>query len=82
MVDLAIAANFVRELTEEQFAEERRRTRRGAPASRGANRAPAAVRTSDRPQAPRRQGTPARRGAGVGATRLRRTLARLVQVRG
>jgi hypothetical protein len=79
MVDLAIAANFVRELTEEQFAEERRR---GAPASRGADGAGPAVRTSDRPQAPRRQDTKARRGAGRGATLLGRTLARLGHVRG
>ena len=30
MVDVAIAANFVRELTEDQFAEQRRSGRRGA----------------------------------------------------
>jgi hypothetical protein len=80
MVDLAIASNFARELTEEQFEVERRPARRGAPASRGANEAGATARTSGG-QAPRRRGTPARRGAG-GATRLGRTLARLVQVRG
>jgi hypothetical protein len=82
MVDLAIASNFARELTEEQFAGERRRARREAPAGRGANGASAAVRTSDRHRAPRRQATSARRAAGFGATRLGRTLARLVQVRG
>jgi hypothetical protein len=31
MLDLAIAANFVRELTEEQFAEQGRSGRRGTP---------------------------------------------------
>jgi hypothetical protein len=79
MVDLAIASNFARELTEDQFAAERRPARRGAP-SRGTNGA--AVGTSDRRPAPRRQGTPAPRRAGFGATRLGRTLARLVHVRG
>jgi hypothetical protein len=81
MVDLAIASNFARELTEEQFEVERRPARRGAPASRGANEAGATARTSGG-RAPRRRGTPARRGASFGATRLGRTLARLVQVRG
>jgi hypothetical protein len=66
MVDLAIAANFVRELTEDQFAEQRRVHRRKAAANRTAN-------GSD--PAPRQ----ARRGE---TTRMRRTLARLAQVRG
>jgi hypothetical protein len=80
MVDLAIASNFARELTEEQFEVERRPAGRGAPASRGAKEAGATARTAGR----RRGGgaRPARRAAGFGANRLGRTLARLVQVRG
>jgi hypothetical protein len=82
MVDLAIASNFARELTEEQFAEDRRRGRGGAPAGRGSNGVETSVRRSDRAQASRRQDTAARGGLGFGATRLGRTLARLAQVRG
>jgi hypothetical protein len=82
VVDLAIASNFARELTENQFAEERRRGRRGAPASRGANAAETTVRRSDRAQARRQQDTSSRRSAGFGISRLGRTLARLAQVRG
>jgi hypothetical protein len=66
VVDLAIAANFVRELTEDQFAQQQRGRRRAATANR-----PAAG--SD--PAPRESGRVERR-------RMARTLARLVQVRG
>jgi hypothetical protein len=66
MVDLAIAANFVRELTEEQFAESRRTQRRGAAANRGANGPAPAPRESRERK----------------STRMRRTLGRLAQVRG
>ena len=66
MVDLAIAANFVRGLTEEQFAEPRRTQRRGAAANRTANGSVPAPR-----EARERK-----------ATRMRRTLGRLAQVRG
>ena len=89
MVDLAVAANFVRELTEEQFAEPRRRPRRDAPANGSAERRrvaaangsaepgrrPAANRSAE-PAAPasqQRERTP---------SRMRRTLGRLAQVRG
>jgi hypothetical protein len=82
VVDLAIASNFARELTEEQFVEGRRRGRRGAPASRGSNGVDTMVRQSDRAQASRRHDTVSRRGMGFGTTRLGRTLARLAQVRG
>ena len=66
MVDLAIAANFARELTEEQFAEQRRTQRRGAAANRTANGSAPAPRESRERK----------------ATRMRRTLGRLAQVRG
>jgi hypothetical protein len=66
MVDMAIAANFVRELTQEQFAEQRQAPRRRAAASRSAKGSG---------PAPREAG----RGEG---TRMRRTLARLAQARG
>jgi hypothetical protein len=70
VVDLGIAANLVRELTEEQFAEPRR-TRRGGPtANRAAERSAEGPATS--PQPPR-EGK---------SNRVRRTLGRLVQVRG
>jgi hypothetical protein len=114
VVDLAIAANFVRELTEEQFAEQRRARRPGTQAgrrpngarkagrgpngarkasrrpngarkaSRRPNGARKAARASDRTDGPeaQRPDAPARPGAGFGATRVGRTLARLAQVRG
>lgn len=66
MVDLAIAANFARELTEGQFAEQRRTQRRGAaanPVSKGSASTP----RESRERKP---------------TRMRRTLGRLAQVRG
>ena len=66
MVDVAIAANFVRELTEDQFAQQQRVQRRNAAANRTANSsapAPGPSRRADR-------------------TRVGRTLARLAQVRG
>ena len=66
MVDLAIAANFARELTEEQFAEQKRTQRRGAAANYTAKGSVPAPRES------RERKT----------TRMRRTLGRLAQVRG
>jgi hypothetical protein len=69
MVDMAIAATFVRELTEKQFGEQRqhRQTqRRMATASRSATGSGPAVREA---------------GRGEG-TRTGRILARLAQVRG
>jgi hypothetical protein len=81
VVDLAIASNFARELTEEQFAGDRR-ARRGAPAGRGSNGVETMARRSDRAQASRRQDGVASPGVGFGATRVGRTLARLAQVRG
>jgi hypothetical protein len=66
MVDLAIAANFVRELTEDQFAQQQRVQRRNAAADRLASGSDHAGRES-------------RRGA---TSRMGRTLARLAQVRG
>jgi hypothetical protein len=66
MVDLAIAANFVRELTEEQFAEQRRAQRRRA-AANGTEKGSAAAPRESRERK---------------ATRMRRTLGRLAQVRG
>jgi len=65
VIDLAIAANFARELTEEQFAEQRRTQQRGPAANRTANEsAPARRESSERK-----------------TTRMRRTLGRLAQVR-
>jgi hypothetical protein len=66
MVNGAIAANFVRELTEDQFAPAQQVQRRRAAADHTANGAAPA------PRAPRR----AKR------TRVGRTLARLAHVRG
>jgi hypothetical protein len=66
VVDLAIAANFARELTEQQFAEQRRTRGRGAATNRTANGSAPAPRES-----PERK-----------STRMRRTLGRLAQVRG
>ena len=76
MVDLAIASNFARELTEEQFAEGRgRRTPRPR----------AAAETAIRPTA--QAEAPVRDAARTRATRLARSplarlVSRLVQVRG
>jgi hypothetical protein len=66
VVDLAIAANFARELTEEQFAEQTRTQRRRAAANGTENVSAAAPREA----------------RGRKATRMRRTLGRLAQVRG
>jgi hypothetical protein len=66
MVDLAIAANFVRELTEEQLAEPRRSSRRGAQANRATQ-----VPSGARREARERKFSP-----------WRRTRGRLAQVRG
>jgi hypothetical protein len=107
MVDLAIAANFVRELTEEQFAEQRRSRRRSAPTGgRPGAAGPATEATGRRAQVAAGRPEPAASGAAAGtnasraqtaagrpepaasrggrfaATRLGRTLSRLVQVRG
>jgi hypothetical protein len=75
MVDLAIAANFVRELTEEQFSA-RPRPRREAAAARKDS-------ASRRETAPPRGGpASARREAGSSRRGVRRVLFRLGQVRG
>jgi hypothetical protein len=66
VVDLAIAANFVRELTEEHFAEPPRAQRRGGAANR-----------TEKGSAPAPREARERK-----ATRMRRTLGRLAQVRG
>jgi hypothetical protein len=66
VVDLGIAANFARELTEEQFVEPRRQPRRGAQANRAAQVSSPAPRESRERK----------------STRMRRTLGRLAQVRG
>jgi hypothetical protein len=66
MVDIAIAANFVRELTEDQFAQQRRVRRSNAAANRTANVSAPAARPSPHTE----------------RTRLARTLGRLAQVRG
>jgi hypothetical protein len=66
MVDLAIAANFVRELTEDQFAEKQRIRSRNAAAQRSVDGSSASQRASGRTE----------------KTRVRRTIARLAQVRG
>jgi hypothetical protein len=70
MLDLAIAATFVREMTEDQFAAPR------GPRGARAGTAPA---RQDAPS-PRRAG--ARRRGATGGTRIGRTLSRLAQVRG
>jgi hypothetical protein len=84
MVDLAIASNFARELTESQFAEQRHAEQRRAdqrPATRrqaaepAARRAaqvdPAVARAAGRPQPTAPERSP-----------LARLMSRLVQVRG
>jgi hypothetical protein len=86
VVDLAIAANFVRELTEEQFAEQRRNGRRGIAERRPhARRSAATIRSvngsdpaheSGRSE-PTRDSRTRKETAG-----FRRALARLAQVRG
>jgi hypothetical protein len=75
MVDLAIAANFVRELTEEQFAVQRRHASRGAAATRSVNASDAARESG------RSEPTPRSRTRNE-MTGLRRALARFAQVRG
>jgi hypothetical protein len=77
MIDLAVAANFVRELTEEQFAEPRRGSRRAAAANGSAEpgRGPVANRSAE-PAAPASQQRERK------PSRMRRTLGRLAQVRG
>jgi hypothetical protein len=81
MVDLAIASNFARELTEEQFAEGRgRRTPRRRAAAGAAIRptAEAAVRPRGRADAAVQPAAPARPARSAFA----RLMSRLVQVRG
>jgi hypothetical protein len=97
MVDLAIAANFVRELTEEQFAEQRSNGRRGTTEQprHGARRVAEQRRRASRSEAATRSvngSDPARESARSEPTRgsrtrnettgLRRALARFAQVRG
>ena len=97
MVDLAIAANFVRELTEEQFAErrhngrrrmtEQRREGRGGTAGqrRNASRRAAATRSvngSDPERASARSEPTRGSRTRNETTGLRRALARFAQVRG
>jgi hypothetical protein len=97
MVDLAIAANFVRELTEEQFAEQRGNGRRGTTAQprHGARRVAEQRRRASRSEAATRSvngSDTARESARSEPTRgsrtrnetsgLRRALARFAQVRG
>jgi hypothetical protein len=88
MVDLAIAANFVRELTGEQFPEHHPKHQPAAGRRSGAGREPSSARTTARPagqiaQARGRRAEGSRRGsAGSSAAALRRTLSRLAQVRG
>jgi hypothetical protein len=97
MVDVAIAANFVRELTEEQFAEQRGNGRRGmteqrregrggtAGQRRNASRRAAATRSvngSDPARASARSEPTRGRRARNETTGLRRALARFAQVRG
>jgi hypothetical protein len=66
MVDMAIAASFVRELTEDQFAQQPRAQRRSAAANRAGTGSGQAARESDRRE----------------TTRMGRALARLAHVRG
>jgi hypothetical protein len=96
MVDLGIAANFVRELTEEQFAEQRGNGRRRAAERRNgprgmaeqrrhASRGAAATRSVNGSDPARESGRsePTRRSRTRNETTgLRRALARLAQVRG
>jgi hypothetical protein len=96
MVDLGIAAHFVRELTEEQFAEPRRRPRRTAAPGRPGDGTERATRASVRRDASAARRHDRTRGRGerfgatrigrtgerFGATRIGRTLARLANVRG
>jgi hypothetical protein len=97
VVDLAIAANFVRELTEEQFAEQRGNGRRSTmePPRNGprgvaeqrphASRSAATTRSVNGSDPAHESGgsepTPGR-GTRNETTGLRRALARFAQVRG
>jgi hypothetical protein len=86
MVDLAIAATFVRELTEDQFAEQRDNGRRRVTEQRPhAGRRAAATRSVNGSDPLRESGRsePTRRSRTRNeATGLRRALARFAQVRG
>ena len=90
MVDLAIASNFARELTEDQFTQERKSARR-RPAARSAAGAaarpaagPARVGSGTRPVTQVEAATRGSRARPTGAARstLARLMSRLVQVRG
>jgi hypothetical protein len=82
MVDLAIAANFVRELTEDQFAEKQRIRRRNVAAQRTANGSGDTLRASGRTEKTRAGRTEKTRIGRTEKTRIGRTIARLAQVRG
>lgn len=92
MVDLAIAANFVRELTEDQFAKQPRARRREAPASpqelgsphRQAHGSPyrQARASGHNAQARDRQAVAEPAGVRPSGTRVGRVLSRLIQARG
>jgi hypothetical protein len=86
VVDLAIAANFVRELTEDQFAEHRRNGSRGvAEQRRHASRSAATTRSVNGSDPAHESGRsePTRDSrTRKEATGFRRALARLAQVRG
>jgi hypothetical protein len=76
MVDMAIAANFVRELTENQFAEQKRGQRR----NRAANGTGSGSDTANGSGSG--SNTAPRADRSAGRTRIGRTFARLAQVRG
>jgi len=89
MVDLAIASNFARELTEEQFGQSRRQpgTRAGSgsrsqPAARAAKSAHSERSLARADGAARRSSSAPAGSKGFAATTLGRLLSRRVQVRG
>jgi hypothetical protein len=84
MVDLVIAANFARELTDEQFAPScaPRRAQQTHARTSGATRLDAQAKNSANTASPRgTSGTTSGRGR-LAATPLGRVVSRLVQVRG
>jgi hypothetical protein len=84
MVDLAIASTFARELTEDQFTEERkpaRRRRAARSAFSPAARAGSATRRAPQVESGATRGRRAR-PAGSARSMLARVMSRLVQVRG
>jgi hypothetical protein len=84
MVDVAIAANFVRELTEEQFEERQRTPRRMARAGGrpAASRAAAGATVNRARVAARLPADASSRRGRLAGTRFGRALYRLAQVRG